>query len=103
MSACYNVNMLKVSVLIPIWNVEKYIERCLRSVFGQTAADRAEFILVDDCSPDNSMKVAETVSATKPTAGLRRQESALFLRRKESISSMLIPTIGWSRTIWKNF
>lgn len=61
MSACYNVNMLKVSVLIPIWNVEKYIERCLRSVFEQTVADQAEFILVNDCSPDNSMKIAETV------------------------------------------
>lgn len=53
--------MLKVSVLIPIWNVEKYIERCLRSVFEQTVADQAEFILVNDCSPDNSMKIAETV------------------------------------------
>lgn len=56
----------RVSVLIPVWNVEKYIERCLRSVFGQTAADRAEFILVDDCSPDNSMKVAETVIKDYP-------------------------------------
>lgn len=52
---------LQVSVLIPIWNVEKYIERCLRSVFEQTVADQAEFILVNDCSPDNSMKIAETV------------------------------------------
>ena len=51
----------QVSVLIPIWNVEKYIERCLRSVFEQTIADQAEFILVNDCSPDNSMKIAETV------------------------------------------
>lgn len=61
MSACYNVNMPQVSVLIPIWNVEKYIDRCLRSVFEQTVADQAEFILVNDCSPDNSMKIAETV------------------------------------------
>ena len=53
--------MPQVSVLIPIWNVEKYIERCLRSVFEQTVADQAEFILVNDCSPDNSMKIAETV------------------------------------------
>lgn len=56
----------RVSVLIPVWNVEKYIERCLRSVFGQTAANRVEFILVDDCSPDNSMKVAETVIGDYP-------------------------------------
>lgn len=56
----------QVSVLIPVWNVEKYIERCLRSVLGQTAAGRAEFILVDDCSPDNSIKVAETVIKDYP-------------------------------------
>lgn len=58
--------MLKVSVLIPIWNVEKYIERCLRSVFEQTVADQAEFILVNDCSPDNSMKIAKTVIDNYP-------------------------------------
>lgn len=49
-----------VSILIPIYNVEKYIERCARSVFEQTY-DNIEFLFVDDCSPDLSVEVLLTV------------------------------------------
>lgn len=44
--------MPQVSVIIPIYNVEKYIDRCVLSVLGQTYTD-FECILVDDGSPDN--------------------------------------------------
>lgn len=43
----------KVSVIIPIYNTEKYLARCMDSVFGQTLKD-IEIILVDDQSPDNA-------------------------------------------------
>ncbi len=46
-----------VSVLVPIYKVEDYIEECARSIFEQTSTD-FEIIFVDDASPDNSvMKV----------------------------------------------
>lgn len=48
--------MPKVSVVIPIYGVEKYIERCARSLFEQTLDD-IEFVFVDDCTKDNSMGV----------------------------------------------
>ena len=48
--------MPKVSVLVPVYGVEKYIERCARSLFEQTLDDM-EFIFVDDCTPDRSMQV----------------------------------------------
>lgn len=51
----------QISVCIPIYNVERYIEKCLRSVFEQTIADKAEFILVDDCSSDQSMAIASKI------------------------------------------
>lgn len=47
---------MKVSVCIPIYNVEKYVRRCLDSVVNQTFRD-IEVIVVDDCSPDNSMSI----------------------------------------------
>jgi len=48
--------MPKVSVIIPVYGVERYIERCARSLFGQTLDD-IEFIFVDDCTEDRSISV----------------------------------------------
>lgn len=47
---------MKVSVIIPIYNVETYIERCVRSLFRQTLLD-VEFIFIDDCTSDQSITV----------------------------------------------
>ena len=48
---------MKVSIIIPIYNVESYIANCLHSVFNQTYKD-LEIILVDDCGTDKSMNIA---------------------------------------------
>lgn len=50
--------MPKVSVIVPVYNVEKYIGRCIDSVQKQTLTDW-ELILVDDCSPDNSIEIIQ--------------------------------------------
>ena len=50
--------MKKVSIIIPVYNVEKYLRRCLDSVLAQTYTN-FEAILVDDCSPDESYKICE--------------------------------------------
>lgn len=47
---------IKVSILVPFYNVEKYVGRCLDSLFSQTYKN-IEFVFVNDCSPDNSMEV----------------------------------------------
>lgn len=52
--------MPKVSVIIPIYGVEEYIERCARSLFEQTLDDM-EFVFVDDCTKDNSITILENV------------------------------------------
>jgi glycosyltransferase involved in cell wall biosynthesis len=52
--------MKKISLIIPVYNVEPYIERCLPSVLNQTY-EEIEIILVDDCGQDNSMEVASQV------------------------------------------
>lgn len=48
----------KVSIIVPIYNVEKYIHRCIDSLINQTLAD-IEIILVDDESPDNCPKICD--------------------------------------------
>lgn len=57
--------MPKVSVIIPVYGVEKYIERCARSLFEQTLDD-IEFIFVDDCTPDKSIEVLNSVLEVYP-------------------------------------
>ena len=47
---------MKVSVLIPIYNVESVFARCLDAVFSQTYGD-IDYVFVNDCTPDNSMAV----------------------------------------------
>lgn len=48
-----------ISVVIPVYNVEKYIKRCIDSVLNQTLQD-FEIIIVNDCTPDNSIKIIES-------------------------------------------
>lgn len=49
-----------VSIIIPIYNVAAYIEKCLTSVINQTYKD-LEVLLVDDCGKDNSMDIANRI------------------------------------------
>lgn len=50
----------KVSIIIPIYNTEKYLEKCLDSLFNQTL-NGLEFIFVDDCSTDKSVEIIQEV------------------------------------------
>ena len=54
-----------VSILVPFYNVEKWIEKCVRSAFEQTY-ENLEYIFVDDCSPDNSFGILQQVIADYP-------------------------------------
>ena len=57
--------MYLVSILVPIYKVEKYIERCAISLFEQTY-DNIEYIFVDDCLPDNSISILKEVVERYP-------------------------------------
>ena len=53
--------MSKISIIIPIYNSEKYLNRCLNSVLDQTFKD-IEIICINDCSIDNSLKILKEYS-----------------------------------------
>lgn len=54
---------MNISVIIPVYNVEKFVERCVRSIMNQTYTQDVECIIVNDCTPDDSMKIVEKVVA----------------------------------------
>lgn len=58
--------MYQVSVIIPVYKAEKYIEKCARSLFEQTL-ESIEFIFVDDYSPDKSIDILESILTKYPS------------------------------------
>ena len=57
--------MPKVSIIVPVYNVEDYLERCLDSLVNQTLED-IEIIVVNDGSPDNSQAIIERYEKNYP-------------------------------------
>ena len=58
--------MPKISVIVPMYNVEQYIERCATSLLEQTLDD-IEYIFISDKSPDNSIGVLKKVLERFPS------------------------------------
>lgn len=71
--------MYSVSVIIPLYNVETYIERCARSLFEQTLDD-IEYIIIDDGSTDNSMQKLYDVLSEYP----RRRDDVIVFRHEKN-------------------
>ena len=71
---------MKVSIIIPIYKVEPYIERCIQSVLRQTYRD-LEVILVDDCTPDRSMELAKACIEQSP---LSKDLQIVYLRHEQN-------------------
>ena len=63
----------KISIIIPVYNVEKYLAECLDSCINQTLED-IEVICVDDCSTDNSYKILEEYQQKDSRIKIFRQE-----------------------------
>lgn len=65
---------MKVSVVIPVYNVKPYLERCIQSVLNQTFKDM-EIILVDDGSTDGSGDLADQLAALDSRISVIHQEN----------------------------
>lgn len=58
--------MVNISVIIPIYGVEKYIERFTRSLFEQSMTENVEFIFINDCTKDRSIVLLERLIEDYP-------------------------------------
>ncbi|MDD7514021.1 MAG: glycosyltransferase family 2 protein [Campylobacter lanienae] len=78
----------KISIIIPVYNVEKYISQCLDSAINQSLKD-IEIIIVDDCGSDNSMDIAYEYAKNDNRIKIIKnsQNMGLFLTRCEGIKS----------------
>ena len=54
--------MAKLTVISPVYNAEKYLRKSIESVLNQTFKD-FEYLLIDDCSTDNSLQLIEEYAA----------------------------------------
>lgn len=52
---------MKISIIIPVYNVAQYIEECLNSVIAQTYMGDMECLIVDDCGTDDSIAIAKRI------------------------------------------
>lgn len=67
---------IRLSIIIPVYNVEQYIVKCLESVRNAIGSNNnIEVIVVDDGSPDHSVELAQPILDSMPYARLIRQEN----------------------------
>lgn len=67
---------MNISIIIPVYNVEKYIEKCLFSCIHQDLQKTDyEIIVINDGSPDNSLSIAERISNNQPNVSIISQEN----------------------------
>lgn len=68
----------KISIIILVYNVERYVEKCMRSLFGQTFED-IEFIIIDDGSSDKSIDIVKNLLDYYPN---RKENVKIIIHEK---------------------
>ena len=89
-----------ISVIVPIYNSEKYLEQCLTSLVNQTYSD-LEIILVNDGSTDSSMNICEKFKKEDDRIILINKENQGLVRaRKDGARKAMGEYITFIEAIW---
>ncbi len=81
--------MSKISVIVPVYKVEEYLNRCVESILAQTFTD-FEIVLVDDGSPDNCGKMCDEYAKNNPHIhSLHRANGGLSAARNTGVDWVL--------------
>lgn len=102
---------MKLSIIVPCYNVEQYVEKCIDSLENQDIPkDDYEILAYNDESKDNTLCVLEKLAksirmlkflVTRIKACLV-QEIVEFVRQKEILFGLLIVMIGFQIIVWEN-
>ena len=76
--------MIKVSVIVPIYNAEKYLKQCLDSIINQTLKD-IEIILIDDGSVDGSAEICKTYLSDPRVSYYHKENEGLAAARDDGM------------------
>ncbi len=76
--------MAKVSVIVPVYNAEKYLEQCLDSLVAQTLTD-IEIILIDDGSTDNSAEICKKYLSDSRVSYYHKENEGLAAARDDGM------------------
>lgn len=98
--------MTKLSIIVPVYNVERYLPVCLDSIRNQTFRD-IEIICVDDGSTDRSSNILEMYSKVEPRMRIISKENGGCLPRatpvfavpRVTLFALLILTTSWTRRL----
>lgn len=74
------------SIVIPVYNVEPYIEKCLKSIYSQIYSLPVEVVIVNDGTPDNSMNFVQRF-ANKQTIIINQENQGLSVARNNGIAA----------------
>ena len=74
--------MDKISVIVPVYKVEKYLDKCVESIVNQTYQE-LEIILVDDGSPDRCPQMCDEWAKKDPRIKVIHKKKRRPLQRKE--------------------
>lgn len=99
-----------ITVVVPIYNVEVYLEQCIRSVLAQTY-ENFELLLVDDGSKDKSGEIVDRLAQTdrrivpfhQKNQGSLRREIQVWTTAKEGTPPFWTETTGTTRTSSKRW
>jgi len=83
------MNSIKISVLVPIFGIEKYLPKCINSLLQQSFLD-FELILVDDGSPDNCPKICDDFAKIDSRIKvIHKKNGGLLSARKEGLKNAI--------------
>ena len=89
---------MRFSIIVPVYNVEKYIDECVKSILNQSFKD-FELVLVDDGSSDESGKICDRFSDKNANViVLHKENGGLISARREGLKSA--KALVFAQSLW---